>query len=241
MRIERFNFAGKGWRSRHPPGEPPSLSLLIEWLGSTIVCLLVAFIHTQTHKSMTRPTRGILFLTLAVIGCSKRSDVQSSDSSIVIPPATSQSVAKPDTSKPINPPFDTKAASVNNLPDSVRPYVASLYPGYAIVSAVFDPLCGGGPAIDVSIKRKGHPTYSLIFKPSGEFVQREEDVPGSTAPAKVLKAVKKEYAAFKAGRLIEKLTLSDNTVEYLVDLSKGKIQKEVIFSPDGAVICDSKE
>jgi len=61
----------------------------------------------------------------------------------------------------------------------------------------------------------------LIFKTGGNFVQQDEDVPLSTAQ-------------------IEKLILPDKSRQYLVDLTKNVKTKEVIFTADGAVICEQK-
>ena len=124
------------------------------------------------------------------------------------------------------------------IPASVKPYMEQNYPGYKIKSAQSDPMCDGSPAIDVSITKKGQPNLSLIFKPDGIFVQKEQDVPLKTAPVKIQATIKAKYGAYKAGRQIEKLTLADNSTQYLIDLKKGKVAKEVTISTDGDVICE---
>ncbi|MDO8993452.1 MAG: hypothetical protein Q7U83_10325, partial [Daejeonella sp.] len=102
-----------------------------------------------------------------------------------------------------------------------------------------DPLCKGGDAIDVAISKTGAPNLSLIFTPDGSYVQQEEDVPLTTASAKIKNTLKAKYADYSAGTQIEKLILADNSVQYLVDLSKGSITKEVIFTTDGMVVCEN--
>ncbi len=129
--------------------------------------------------------------------------------------------------------------ALDKLPAGVKEFVSRNYSGYTIIKAASDPLCKGGDAIDVAITKAGAPNFSVIFKPDGSFVQQEEDVPMSTATDKIKNALKTKYADYSAGNQIEKLILADKTVQYLVDLSKGKVSKEVIFNVEGNVVCEN--
>jgi hypothetical protein len=129
--------------------------------------------------------------------------------------------------------------SADRLPPGVKEFVNKNYVGYRIETAAPDPLCGGGPAIDVAIAKTGAPNLSLIFKPDGSYVQQEEDVPLSTASDKIRSTLKTKFGDYSAGSQIEKLTLADKSIQYLVDLSKGKNTKEVIFTIDGSVVCEN--
>ena len=182
---------------------------------------------------MVKLIAGLFTFFIIASGCNKNSAVHQADTSGV--------TTAPVTTVPSTPPFDAKKVSVSYLPDSVRPFVSQHYPGYTIVAATYDPLCGDKPAIDVAIQQKGLPSYSVIFLPNGTYVQREEDVPLSTASAKIMMIIKQQYAGFKPGKQIERLTLADSTIEYAFDLLKSHVQKEVIFSPSGNVLCESKE
>lgn len=128
--------------------------------------------------------------------------------------------------------------ALEQLPSSAKDYVSKNFPGYTIQSAAFDPLCQGGDAIDVAVTKQGQPNLSLIFKYDGSFVQKEEDIPLNTAPKKVADVIKIKYTGYAAGNPIEKLTLADNTTQYLIDITKGSISKEVILTPDGVVVCE---
>jgi hypothetical protein len=131
------------------------------------------------------------------------------------------------------------ASRLLNLPANVKGFVQKNYPGYIIAIVVSDPLCGGADAVDVAITKIGSPDLSLIFKPDGTFVQQEQDVPLHTAPPALAQTLKFKYAGYAAGSQIEKLTLADNTEEYLVDLSKDAKSKEVIFDTHGIVVCEN--
>lgn len=128
--------------------------------------------------------------------------------------------------------------ALDRLPAAVKDLVTKDHPGYVMVKAVSDPLCQGGDAIDVAIVKTGAPNLSLIFKSDGTYVQQEEDVPLTTASSKIIDALKAKYSDYSASTQIERLILADNSVQYLVDLSKGNVTKEVIFTTDGNVVCE---
>ncbi|MBK8713009.1 MAG: hypothetical protein IPL97_14250 [Niastella sp.] len=128
--------------------------------------------------------------------------------------------------------------TLDRLHAGVKEFVTKNYAGYKMVKALSDPLCQGGDAIDLAIAKAGAPNLSLIFKPDGSFVQQEEDVPLSTATNKIMKVLKTKYADYAVGTQIEKLILADKTVQYLADLTRGSVTKEVIFTADGNVVCE---
>jgi len=128
--------------------------------------------------------------------------------------------------------------AIDKLPASVNPYVEKHFTGYTISNAAHDPLCSGGDAIDVAITKPGQSNLSLIFMPDGTFVQKEEDVPLNTAPVKIRNLLKRQYADYTASNQIEKLTLANNATQYLIDIAKGNVSKEVTMTTDGKVICE---
>lgn len=128
--------------------------------------------------------------------------------------------------------------TLDRLPAGVKEFVIKNYTGYKMVKAASDPLCQGGDAIDVAIAKTGAPNLSLIFKPDGTYVQQEEDVNLTTATTKIKDALKAKYSDYAAGTQIEKVILADKSIEYLVDLTKGNVTKEVIFTAEGNVVCE---
>ncbi len=154
--------------------------------------------------------------------------------------SNSQEVAetvKPDTSmfKTVLPDGEI---TLDRLPAGVKEFVLKNYVGYKMVKALSDPLCQGGDAIDLAIAKTGSPNLSLIFKPDGSFVQTEVDVPLSAATDKIRNILKTKYAGYTAGSQIERLVLADKTVQYMADLTKGNVTKEVIFTEEGIVVCE---
>ncbi len=128
--------------------------------------------------------------------------------------------------------------ALDQLPVNIKEFIAKNYPGYTMQHAAHDPLCSGGDATDVAISKKGSPNYSLIFLPNGTFVQQEEDIDISKAPAMVLEIVKTKYADFTPAQQIERLTLADKSIQYLLDITKDKTAKEVIFDIVGTIVCE---
>ena len=137
------------------------------------------------------------------------------------------------------PAFDVKSVSKETLPQNIKDYIAANYKEYKIIDAAYDPLCKGGDAIDVSVEKVGSESLSLIFKPDGTYIQKEEDAPLTTAPEKVKEVLKHKYSNYLISDEIEKLTLADNTTQYLIDIEKDTLSKEVIFTPDGQVVCEN--
>ena len=190
-----------------------------------------------------------LYLTFAVfgsllLGCSKQNAVQNSDTTAAptaAPASTATALPNAVATRPSAPPFDAKKVSVHNLPDSVEPFVSKYYPGYKIIAASYDPLCGGAPAMDIAIRATGKPAYSVIFLPNGHYVQREQDIPLSSVPTDVKSALKQKYASYRPGRQAERLELVDGSTEYSVDLNKPHNNKEVIFSESGNVLCEGPQ
>lgn len=136
-------------------------------------------------------------------------------------------------------PLPSGVIALDKLPKGIKEFTEKVYPGYKIINAASDPLCSGGDAIDVAVTKTGSPNLSLIFKPDGSFVQQEQDVPLSTAPPKIKDVLKAKYPGYSAGNQIEKLILADKTVQFLVDLNKGAVSKEVIFDTNGTVVCEN--
>ncbi len=123
-------------------------------------------------------------------------------------------------------PLPSGAIALDKLPKGVKEFIEKFYPGYIMIHAASDPLCGGGDAIDVAVTKKGSSDFSLIFKPDGSFVQQEEDMPLSTAPGKIKDVLKAKYADYTVSNQIEKLILADKTEQYLVDLNKALFLKK---------------
>lgn len=126
---------------------------------------------------------------------------------------------------------------IRDLPKTVNEFVEKNYVGYKIESVKHDPMCNGDDAIDVAITKNGSVPLSLIFTPDGKFVQKEEDIDIADAPTKVKETLKVKYSDYTIGKQIEKLTLADNSVQFLIDISKAGISKEEIFDTNGNLIC----
>jgi len=172
-------------------------------------------------------------LSIGVVSCNSN---QQKKTETVSNPTEKANAFQQQTTKPLSGKIE-----IDSLPLKAKEFIANNYKGYKISSAAYDPLCGGGDAIDVSITQKGKPNFSLIFLPNGTFVQQEEDIELSLAPKKVLTTAKAKFSDYKVANQIEKLKLADNSLQYLLDLTKGSETKEVILTEDGKIVCESKE
>lgn len=193
----------------------------------------------MNFKKITLPLMA-LALSLTIVSCnSEKNAKDDKDEAAETKQQEKTEADKINTPDPVTTALPAGEITLDRLPANVKEFVTKNYPGYAMVKAASDPLCQGGDAIDVAIAKTGVPNLSLIFKPDGTYVQQEEDVPLTTASAKIKDTLKAKYADYSAGTQIEKLILADNSVQYLVDLSKGNITKEVIFTMDGTVVCEN--
>ncbi|WP_304344643.1 PepSY-like domain-containing protein [Chryseobacterium koreense] len=153
------------------------------------------------------------------------SDQQSSDDALSVKQGVE---AAKDASENIN---------LDTLPASIQEFISHNYYGYKMVSAVKDPLCSGMEAIDVTVEKSDSPSFSLIFKMDGQFVQQETDINLNELPKAVLNQLNTGFKDYMPDQNAEKLNLADQSINYQVDLSKGQVKKEVVFKEDGTVVC----
>lgn len=180
-----------------------------------------------------------LALTVSIVSCDNdKNEKDEKDEATETKQQEKEEAEKKDTTVTVATALPAGEITLDRLPAGVKEFVIKNYAGYKMVKAASDPLCQGGDAIDVAIAKTNAPNLSLIFKPDGSYVQQEEDVPLTTAPSKIKDALKVKYPGYSAGTQIEKVILADKSVEYLVDLTKGSVTKEVIFSKEGAVVCE---
>ena len=192
----------------------------------------------MNFKKITLPLMA-LALTFTIVSCNnEKNEKDEKNETTEIKQQEKTAADKPNITATVPTALPAGEITLDRLPAGVKEFVTKNHPGYAMVKAVSDPLCQGGDAIDVAIAKTGAPNLSLIFKPDGTYVQQEEDVPLTTASAKIKATLKAKYADYSAGTQIEKILLADKSVQYLVDLSKGNVAKEVIFSIEGMVICE---
>lgn len=146
--------------------------------------------------------------------------------------------AEPKPVEPAPPEPPSVEIALDRLPSNIKLFVTRNYAGYTMQKAVHNSLCSGVDAIDLTISKKGGADYSLIFLPNGTFVQKEEDVDLTNVPSKILEIIKEIYADYKPAPQIEKITLADNTTQFLIDISNSNESKEVILKKDGTVVCE---
>ena len=192
----------------------------------------------MNFKKITLPLMA-LALTFTIVSCdSEKNEKDEKDEATETKQQEKTETEKINTTATVAAALPAGEITLDRLPAGVKEFVTKNYAGYKMVKAASDPLCQGGDAIDLAIAKTGAPNLSLIFKPDGTYVQQEEDVPLATATAKIKDGLKAKYADYSAGTQIEKVILADKTVEYLVDLTKGTVTKEVIFTADGNVVCE---
>jgi hypothetical protein len=122
----------------------------------------------------------------------------------------------------------------------IKTYLNNNYPGYTVSKISSDPLCNGGDANEVFIKNVENNTVSLIFTPTGEFVQSEKDIPFTELPETVSTSIQTDFKDYTHSDTAEELTLANKEKQYMVDFFSGNTSFETIFDTDGKIACKSK-
>ncbi|WP_447951193.1 hypothetical protein [Chryseobacterium koreense] len=136
--------------------------------------------------------------------------------------------------------YPSENINLDTLPASIQEFISTNYPGYKMISAVKDPLCSGLEAIDVTVEKPDSPSFSLIFKIDGQFLQQESDISLSELPKAVSNQLTARFKDSTPDQNAEKLILADQSINYQVDLTKGQQKKEVVFKEDGTVVCSEE-
>jgi hypothetical protein len=123
---------------------------------------------------------------------------------------------------------------------AIKNYLNNNYSGYTVSKISSDPLCSGGDANEVFIKNAENNTVSLIFTPSGEFVQGEKDIPFTELPETVSTTIQTDFKDYTHSDEAEELTLANKEKQYMIDFISNDQSFEAIFDTSGKVVCKSK-
>jgi hypothetical protein len=127
---------------------------------------------------------------------------------------------------------------IDSLPVILKDYVTANYAGYVIRRASFDSLCFNGEVIGVMLFQPGSVPVKLYFATTGEFLMQANRIRYADIPQTVKDYITANYATFHATPIAEKLTLADNSIQYIVFVHKGPTRKSVRIDAAGAFICE---
>ena len=126
---------------------------------------------------------------------------------------------------------------VDSLPYAIKAYVTTHFAGYTLRHAEYDSLCPNGLVYEINIDKMKTPPVQLYFDMTATFLMRSDLIRYFDLPQVVQSSILTNYAGYFSMK-IEKLTLADGTLQYLVDLSKPHTMKTVRFDANGIVLCE---
>ncbi|WP_373553830.1 PepSY-like domain-containing protein [Haliscomenobacter sp.] len=129
--------------------------------------------------------------------------------------------------------------SLTTIPDSLKQFIASKYPGYVAYEAEKEDLCDGMYVLKIGVK-KGSDELHLMFDLKGKFLFDAIRISATSLPTAVSNVLKTKYPtySFKDDKSIEQLRYPDGTKRYYVRLrsSAGK-DLRLMLGADGSIVC----
>ncbi|MDX2068061.1 MAG: PepSY-like domain-containing protein [Haliscomenobacter sp.] len=133
----------------------------------------------------------------------------------------------------------TGSISLTTIPDSLKQFITSKYPGYVAYEAEKEDLCDGLYVLKIGVK-KGSDELHLMFDLKGKFLFDAIRISATTLPPAVSNVLKTQYPTytFKDDKSIEQLRYPDGSKRYYVRLrsSAGK-DLRLMLGADGSLVC----
>ncbi len=126
------------------------------------------------------------------------------------------------------------------LPENIQTYLDANYPGAEIEESEQDTLCTGTAVYEVKLEVNDDEEKDLTFNSEGSLLFTENEIAADQLPAAVTTAIAANYAGF-ATEEAERLDLASGGTQFEVELKNGATVKNVLFNPDGTVVCEEIE
>ncbi len=126
---------------------------------------------------------------------------------------------------------------VDSLPVMIKDYIAANFAGYSVIHAEYDTLCPEGAVTEVMIVISSSEPLKLVFDSNDAFLMQSGRVLYSSLPQAVRDSVTANYATYQVSNRSEKLTLADNSIQYVVYLRLNADRKKVRLTDSGMVVC----
>lgn len=127
---------------------------------------------------------------------------------------------------------------VDSLSTAITGYITANFAGYTIMHAGYDSLCVEGLVTEVMIgKRDSVPPLKLVFNGAGTFLFQASRVMYADVTQAVKNYITANYAGYEVCNRAEKLTLADNSLQYIIYLRQDRLHVSVRITADGTLIC----
>ena len=127
---------------------------------------------------------------------------------------------------------------VDSLPTLIKDYVTANFAGYTIKHAEFDTICTEGAVTEVVIAQAGMEPIKLYFDATSTYLMKDNRILFTDIPQVVKDYIAANYATFETCNRATKLTLADNTLQFIVYLHASQVRKNVRLKDDGTFVCE---
>ncbi|MTB50452.1 PepSY-like domain-containing protein [Lewinella sp. W8] len=135
---------------------------------------------------------------------------------------------------------DDENENAVEIPETIRMWIATEYPGYRIESAELEDLCDDQNYYEVELEDGPGRDVDLYFDQDWVFQFSATEIPEANLPEAVLSAIAAEFPGYRLSpdEEIERLDYPDGTVQYLVEIQRGDEDDiDVVFGEDGTLVC----
>ena len=127
--------------------------------------------------------------------------------------------------------------SIDSLPSQIKDYISVNFAAYTIKHAELDSICPEGAVTAVIIAIAGHEPLKLYFDASNTFLMQDYRILYTDVPQLVKTYITSYYASYSICNRSIKLTMADNSLQYIIHLRLNKTPLTVRLKEDGTLIC----
>ncbi len=123
------------------------------------------------------------------------------------------------------------------LSANIKNFINTNYAGYEIEESEQDTLCNGATVYEVELKGSNDQKIELTFDTEGNLLFTETEISNSQLPLAVTNSISVRYPGY-ATKEANRLTATDGSIRFEVEVKKGPSKFEVLFAADGTFICE---
>jgi hypothetical protein len=126
---------------------------------------------------------------------------------------------------------------VDSLSQLIKDYVTANFPAYTIRHAEFDSVCPEGVVTEVFLFRAGQEPFKLVFDAASAFLMQDNRILYADVPQAVKDYITANYTAYSVCHRSSKLTMADNTIQFVIHLRMSGTHLTVRLQADGTLVC----
>ncbi len=134
---------------------------------------------------------------------------------------------------------DEKGQTIE-LPQTIKNYLAANFPNAEIEESEQSSLCTGDAVYEVELEVANDEDINLTFDMEGNLLFTETEIPAGELPAAVTATIASKYADYAVNEA-ERLDHADKSVQFEVELKKGKTTLSVLFNTSGEALCEEQD